>query len=407
VPKFCSKFIGQARLDDESGAAFSLGTFPQRWRFVPGEQHDRDISCSSVALQLLDELPSVITAERQVRDDDVRARFASVSTGLRRVLRGDRFKAENGKTLNVQFAGVVVVIDDEYQRLGRNLARFTGVHGRTVWDLPPPRQPNVVNRARLQQVFWNLVSNAVKFTPEHAVVRVRVRQAHGTIEVSVSDTGQGIPTALLRSIFEPFRQADTSTTRVHSGLGLGLSIVKHIVEAHGGTASAESAGDGRGATFVVRLPTTLLGNMPSRFAPQALTAAIPRSLTGMCVLVVDDDASSCEVVARQLEYHHATVLTAPSGELAFDVLLRQPVHALLVDIAMPGQDGYAFVRKLRESPSPAISSIPAAAMTAMVGDEDRERALEAGFQVHVSKPVDSATLIRTVASLAGRVHIAS
>jgi CheY-like chemotaxis protein len=261
--------------------------------------------------------------------------------------------------------------------------------------------------SRLQQVFWNLASNAIKFTPEHGVVRVRVRQVHGTTEVSVSDTGQGIPTALLRSIFEPFRQADTSTTRVHSGLGLGLSIVKHIVEAHGGTASAESAGDGRGATFVVRLPATAVGDMPVRSAPQPVTTATLTSLRGICVLVVDDDASSREVVARQLEYRDATVLTAVSGERAFEILLRQPVHALLVDIAMPGQDGYTFVRKLRESPSAEIASIPAAAMTALVADEDRGRALEAGFQMHVAKPVDSATLVRTVARLAEGARIPS
>jgi hypothetical protein len=137
VPQFGSKFIRQAWLDDECGTPFPLRTFAQRWCFVAGEQHDRDISCSRVALQMLEELPSVIATERQVCDDDIRAaRFASAQTRLRRVGCGDRLKPKNGKALNVQFAGVVVIIDDEYQRLGRNLARLTGVHGRTVWDLP-------------------------------------------------------------------------------------------------------------------------------------------------------------------------------------------------------------------------------------------------------------------------------
>jgi signal transduction histidine kinase len=258
---------------------------------------------------------------------------------------------------------------------------------------------------RLQQVFWNLLSNAIKFTPEHGVVRVRLRPVDEAIELIVSDTGQGIPSVLLRSIFEPFHQADTSTTRVHGGLGLGLSIVKHIVEAHGGAATAESAGDGRGATFIVRLPTTAVGETPARPASQAPTSAIPNLLSGLCVLVVDDDASSREVVARLLEYHDATALTAASGERAFEILLRRPVHALLVDIAMPDQDGYVFIRRLRESPSPIIASIPAAAITAMVADEDRERAMQAGFQLHVAKPVDSATLVRTVASLARSAQI--
>jgi signal transduction histidine kinase/CheY-like chemotaxis protein len=256
--------------------------------------------------------------------------------------------------------------------------------------------------ARLQQVAWNLLANAVKFTPEGGSVRVALRPLGDTVELVVTDTGPGIPAAFLPFIFEPFRQADGSTTRLHGGLGLGLSIVKQLVEAHGGIVSAHSAGEGQGATFTVRMPMAapradqLLG--ADRSAPPALHVDAP-SLEGLSVLVVDDDDGSRDVVRAHLESRNAVVLTAASAEEALDLVRRTHVDVLLADVAMPHEDGYALIRKLRTFTALNGTFIPAAALTAFARDEDRRQALEAGFQLHLAKPIDAHSLIAAVASL--------
>ncbi|PYR58796.1 MAG: hypothetical protein DMF85_09690 [Acidobacteria bacterium] len=258
--------------------------------------------------------------------------------------------------------------------------------------------------ARVQQIAWNLLTNALKFTPEGGCVYVRVRQIDGSVELAVRDTGQGIPQDFVASVFEPFRQADASTTRAYGGLGLGLAIVKHLVEAHGGTVTAESAGEGQGATFTVRLPAA---------CPQAAGADAPAAaskpsdaidawspgLDGIRVLVVDDDAESRDVVASYLEGQRAVVITAASAAQALEVLQREAVHVLLTDLAMPGEDGYALIRRVRTLSGPTPPSIPAVALTAFARHEDREQALQAGFQVHLSKPIDAPALVSAVASL--------
>jgi signal transduction histidine kinase/CheY-like chemotaxis protein len=265
------------------------------------------------------------------------------------------------------------------------------------------------DKARFQQIVWNLVSNAIKFTPKGGNVNVRLRQADDSVELTVADTGQGIPQAFIGSVFEPFRQADESTTRSHGGLGLGLSIVKHLVEAHGGTVSVYSEGKDHGATFTVRLPadTMAVDKFQSVVSyssvPLPLTKGAHMSLAGISVLVVDDDDAGRQIVAAQLQACHAGVLTASSAAQAFAMLQSEHVDVLLADIAMPGEDGYTLIRKVRALQSPSLSSIPAAALTAFARNEDRIQALQAGFQLHLAKPIDADLLVTTVGRLGGKL----
>jgi len=254
--------------------------------------------------------------------------------------------------------------------------------------------------ARLQQITWNLLSNAVKFTPEGGRVEVRLRRTQGTAEMIVSDNGAGIPAEFLPSVFEPFRQADASYTRRHGGLGLGLSIVKHLVEAHGGGVNVWSAGEGHGATFAVRLPIRAVAadTAHATGTPSSPSTEPGLSLQGLSVLVVDDDFESREVVAAHLASRHAVVLTAASSAQALETLTREHVDVLLADIAMPDEDGYTLIRRIRALDASA-ASIPAAALTALAREEDRKQVLDAGFQLHLAKPIDGRSLVAAVASL--------
>ena len=277
----------------------------------------------------------------------------------------------------------------------------------TRLTVEPSLDPVFADRARVQQIVLNLLSNAIKFSEEGGVIDVQLLALPKAVELTVTDAGQGIAPTFLESVFEPFRQADGSTTRRHSGLGLGLSIVKHLVDAHGGSVSATSAGVGRGATFAVRLPT--VGSAAADDAVDERRRPIPtvalvasESLEGVSVLVVDDDEQSRLVVAAYLEAHHARVITAPSAAVALDVVQHEHVDVLLADIAMPGEDGYSLIRKLRALETPSLASIPAAALTAFARNEDRQQALQAGFQLHLAKPIDVQTLISAVATLGGR-----
>ena len=257
--------------------------------------------------------------------------------------------------------------------------------------------------ARLQQIIWNLLSNAVKFTPAGGWIRVRVANAGDHVELSVTDSGEGIAPEFLPSVFHQFRQADASTTRVHSGLGLGLSIVKTLVEAHGGTVSAFSEGPGRGASFTVRLPAVLSSRVPRRPGGDALNPAIDEqhafTLDSVTVLVVDDDGGSRDVVAAQLELCGASVLCAASAEEAFTLLDQKHVDVLLADIGMPGEDGYSLIRRIRAVSDRRIRAVPAAAITAFAREADRAEALTAGFQLHLPKPIQAEALIAAVGAL--------
>jgi len=257
------------------------------------------------------------------------------------------------------------------------------------------------DRARLQQIITNLLTNGVKFTPEGGMVGVAARRAGADLELIVADTGQGIATDLLPALFEPFRQGDGSSTRRSGGLGLGLSIVKHLVEAHGGTVRAESGGEGRGSTFTVRLPILPLA-MDQAAAAHAGTEASPVSdlpLRDICVLVADDDTSGREMIAANLEGRGARVRSAASAAEAFELLQQERVDVLVSDIAMPGEDGYQLLRRVRGFGG-GTSGVPAIALTAFTRKEDRERALEAGFQVHLGKPVRLDALVEAVERLA-------
>lgn len=257
---------------------------------------------------------------------------------------------------------------------------------------------------RLQQIVWNLLSNAIKFTPRNGRVQVSVSRDADSVLISVSDNGIGIHPDFLPHVFERFRQGDASTTRQHTGLGLGLSIVKQLVELHGGQVAAESAGEGRGATFSVSIPLAA----PRQAEPLRVPRPIPPAavsnagvdLAGIKVLIVDDEPDSGGVVKRVLERHRAEVQMAGSMDEALEALAVFRPDVLLSDIGMPRHDGYELIRRVRSLPLGA--GIPAAALTALARNEDRARALQAGFHAHVSKPVEPAELISVVSRLAGR-----
>lgn len=261
---------------------------------------------------------------------------------------------------------------------------------------------------RLQQVFWNLLSNAIKFTPHGGRVAVRLLRADRYALITVNDSGQGIRGDFRPHIFDRFRQADFSSARTRSGLGLGLAIVSHLVELHGGTVDAESPGEGLGATFTVKLPLAAArlevkdseGMRPAMESRMLLDD--PPSLDGVRILVVDDEADAREFITRVLEQCKARVLAVASVGEALDALhLRRP-DVLVSDIGMPGEDGYALIRQVRSLEAKHGGRVPAVALTACAVSEDWTRALSAGYQMHIPKPVDPAQLAAVVSSLAGR-----
>lgn len=278
----------------------------------------------------------------------------------------------------------------------------------TVFDVLPSSITG--DPGRLQQVVWNLLSNAIKFTPKGGRVRVSLEKVNSYVELMVSDTGQGIKSEFLPYVFDRFRQADSSTTRKFGGLGLGLSIVKQLVELHGGSVQATSAGEGQGATFIVMLPLALKESdsdeqaVEQSFDDHKLTtsACIQKNLEYTKILVVDDEVDAQELLKRVLEECGANVLTASSADEALDLVQSYKPNVVVSDIGMPGKDGYDFIRTLRGLPSDMGGNIPAAAVTAFARFEDRIRALRCGYQTHVAKPIEPAELIAVVASLAGR-----
>ena len=252
--------------------------------------------------------------------------------------------------------------------------------------------------SRLQQTVWNLLSNAIKFTPKGGTVQIGVARVSGSVEITVRDTGAGIPASFLPYVFDRFRQADNSTTRAHSGLGLGLAIVKHLVELHGGTVEVESEGEGKGAMFTVRLPVAVT-------APRHLDTVVADSgetrLSNVKVLVVDDDPNSCEIVRRILAGREALVSTAQSADDALKLIEELCPDVLISDIGMPIKDGLTLIREVRSNEmSIRAPRLPAVALTAFARPEDRIRVLQAGYNTHVSKPVNPHELIAVVSSLA-------
>jgi signal transduction histidine kinase len=271
--------------------------------------------------------------------------------------------------------------------------------------------PFVGDPDRLQQVFWNLLSNAIKFTPQGGSVEVRLRHTpDGMAELAVTDSGMGIRPDFLPYVFDRFRQAESTTTRHHGGLGLGLSIVRHLVELHGGTVAVESEGEGRGATFTVRLPARLgaEARVERRAGEPDASSDLVNDcelLAGLRVLVLDDEADARELLATALEQHGARVTALASVQEVLEALDRETFHVLLSDIGLPGEDGYSMIRKVRARGAERGGNLPAAALTAYARTEDRVRALSAGFQMHLSKPIDPAELVATIAALAGRQRL--
>jgi signal transduction histidine kinase/ActR/RegA family two-component response regulator len=267
--------------------------------------------------------------------------------------------------------------------------------------------------SRLQQVFWNLLANAVKFTPQGGEVVITLSQLGSQVEVAIVDNGEGIEPAFLPHLFERFRQADASRTRRHGGLGLGLSIVRQLVELHGGTVAAHSAGAGKGSTFRIRIPVLAAWSLhaePTGVHPALAVSAPPVeelrnvNLTGVKVLVVDDETDSRALVERLLQECHASVVTAASADEAMRCLTSDTPHVVVSDIGMPGTDGYALVRKIRAL-GDSRAAIPAIALTAYVRTEDKDLSHRAGFQAHLCKPVDATELQCTVERLAKQASV--
>ncbi|HEX5474327.1 MAG TPA: ATP-binding protein [Vicinamibacterales bacterium] len=251
---------------------------------------------------------------------------------------------------------------------------------------------------RLEQVFFNLLGNAVKFTPRGGRIAIDVEVRDGAVRVIVSDNGLGIEPQFLAHVFDRFRQADSTTARTFGGLGLGLSIARQLVDAHKGTIAVESEGKGRGSTFIVTLP--LSAHQPEQpAAPSADALAAGPHLDGIRVLVVDDEADTRDIIVRALEGCGALVTTAGTAHEALGILEQDEMDVLLADIALPEEDGYALIQRVRASAAGRIASIPAAAVTAHVLDEERRRAIAAGFHLHLAKPFEPVQLARTVESL--------
>ncbi|MDB4988715.1 MAG: domain S-box protein, partial [Myxococcaceae bacterium] len=263
---------------------------------------------------------------------------------------------------------------------------------------------------RLQQVVWNLLSNAVKFTPRGGQIRVHVAARDSSVELIVADTGQGIASEFLPHVFERFRQQDGGTARVHGGLGLGLSIVRQLVELHGGTVSVYSAGIGRGASFTVRLPLALArgqeASSSAALQQALLTNALrcPAELAELDVLVVDDEHDAREMLRAMLETCGARVRVATSVSEAVRAFEAAPPALLVSDIGMPEADGYVLIEKVRKLGPDAGGRVPAIALTAYARSEDRTRALLSGFDSHVAKPIEPLELLAVIASLTGVHH---
>jgi len=305
--------------------------------------------------------------------------------------------------LNVQPVDVREIVRNAVEAV-LPAAEAKGIHVESLIDAPAA--PVSGDAERLQQVVWNLMTNAVKFTGRGGTVRVTVQVVDANIEVRVTDTGIGIPPAFLPHIFERFRQADAGTTRERGGLGLGLSIARQLVEMHGGTIHAASNGAGQGSTFSVSLPLLVAprpgsrgGRGPNRVAVDDVLATLP-DLHGVRVLAVDDDVDALTMVREILEAAGAEVSTAASAEQGLETLATCRAEILVADLGMPRVDGFDLIARIRQHPDPHVRTVRAVALTAYVRSEDRVKALRSGYQTHLSKPIDPAGLIATVAALA-------
>lgn len=310
--------------------------------------------------------------------------------------------------LNIQAVELVAVIESAIDTV-QPAANAKEIRLQSVLD--PSAGSVLGDTERLQQLVWNLLSNAIKFTPKGGRVQIGLKRINSHVEITVTDTGQGISAEFLPFVFDLFRQADSSITRSFGGLGLGLAIVRQLVELHGGTVRVESSGEGQGATFTVSLPVmiitpmtheaervhpTLGGNHSFDFSPK---------LDGLKILIVDDEADARDLLTYTLEMCGAEVIAANSATAAIAVLTQasSSIHMLISDIGMPDRDGYELLRQVRALTPEQGGRVPAVALTAYARTEDRRAALLAGFQSHIAKPVEAAELVAVIANLTGRI----
>ncbi|HEX8773230.1 MAG TPA: hybrid sensor histidine kinase/response regulator [Pyrinomonadaceae bacterium] len=292
----------------------------------------------------------------------------------------------------------------------RPAADARGIRLQVVLD--PRAGPVSGDPERLQQVLWNLLSNAIKFTPKGGRVQVRLARINSSVEITVSDTGQGISAEFLPYVFERFRQADHTTTRRFGGLGLGMAITKHILELHGGTIRAESPGEGQGATFILRLPVMIAHRAERSEAEAVAQRAVavedrerPAELVkldGVRVLVVDDESDARDLLVTILTQRGAEVAAVSTAAAALEQLRLAKPHLIVSDVEMPNEDGYSLIRKVRAFEGGLGERIPAIALTAHARSSDRLRALSAGYQMHIPKPVEPAELVIAISNLINR-----
>jgi CheY-like chemotaxis protein len=307
--------------------------------------------------------------------------------------------------LDVQRVDLPAVIDAAVEAV-RPAAQAKRIKLQKVVD--PIAGPVTGDPGRLQQVVWNLLSNAVKFTPKGGNVQVVVERSNSHVELSVSDTGQGIAPEFLPHVFERFSQADRSTTKKYMGLGLGLAIVKSLAELHGGSVRVKSGGEGKGSTFIVSLPISVVHTLDqsenlqhTKSGTEGLTLH-SIDLTGVKVMVVDDEADAIGLVKRIMEDCGATVQPCTSGAESLAGIASFRPDVLITDIGMPGMDGYTLIQSLRTMRAEDGGQTPAVALTAFARSEDRQRAMMAGFDLHLAKPVEPGELVAVVNRLARR-----
>ncbi|HYE66000.1 MAG TPA: ATP-binding protein, partial [Pyrinomonadaceae bacterium] len=400
--------IENVRLFEQESGARALAEESNRMKdeFLATVSHELRTPLTSImgwshmlASGTLDEATTIRARETIERNARAQAQIIDDILDVSRIITGKLH-------LNVEPVELITVIEAAINAV-RPAAEAKAIQLETIIDSHTSLVSGDPNR--LQQVIWNLLSNAVKFTPSGGRIQVRLQCDDSHVEIKVVDTGQGIREEFLPYVFDRFRQADSTTTRRHGGLGLGLAIVRYLVELHGGTVQAESAGEGRGATFTVKLPlkgalmrsksahgrvNTPAGNVESPDHQPALE--------GLHVLLVDDEPDALEMLTRILEQREVKVTAVATAGEAISAIERLKPDVLVSDIGMPDEDGYELIRKVRSLPSERARNIPAVALTAYARDEDRKRSLLAGYQTHLAKPVDPFNLMKVVASLAGR-----
>lgn len=335
----------------------------------------------------LDREKTAIALETIERNAKLQTQLIEDLLDISRILQGKL-------SLEVAAVNLVTTIESAIEAVAL-AAEAKGIQIKTDFVIPPPAVTGDANR--LQQVVWNLLSNAVKFTPANGQVQICLDSANQQARITVADTGKGIAADFLPHVFDYFRQADSSTTRFFGGLGLGLAIARQIVELHGGTIWAESAGEGQGATFTVQIPMALETAAHSTPGHSGLSLSPQATLAEVCILIVDDEVDTRTLAGYTLEQYGAQVRLAASAAEALKSFEQTPPDLLISDIGMPEMDGYQLIRQIRTSTQG--QAIPAIALTAYAGESNQQQALTAGFQVHLSKPIEPTSLVQTVLQL--------